>query len=109
MTIDTTTERLRGGVSLLRNMATQLLHAERTMLADIIEALAAERDAARAERDALASQVTEANAQVARLRDLFRKVAPVVNAATWTKATRPLADELHAIMRAALTEAPRHD
>lgn len=43
--IDTSADAFRGVVSLLRNMATQLLHSERARLADIIDALAAERDA----------------------------------------------------------------
>lgn len=82
--VDTSVEVLRGGVGLLRNMATQLLHAERTKLADIIEGLAAERDAhkARADRydtDAAAASIIAADrdrlaGEVERLRAALSKI-----------------------------------
>jgi hypothetical protein len=77
--------------------------------ATVGEALVKELDATRdALKDARAD-LTAARAEVERLQGLFRSVAPIVNAATWTKATRPLADELQAIIRAALAGEPGHD
>lgn len=44
---DTNADTIRGGVALLRASMTTLLHSERLKMADMIENIAAERDAAR--------------------------------------------------------------
>jgi hypothetical protein len=59
---------------------------------ECVRALAAERDAARAERD--------------RLREALRKIAGISNECTWTPKLRPLAAELQDIIRAALPQPP---
>lgn len=116
--VDTSAEALRGGVSLLRNLATELLHPERTKLADIIEALAAERDALAVDRDAYKRNMQAAAELAARYgaeRDTARAEAQRLQAelreilqwATVEKA--PLREQEIASIRAALAGEPRHD
>jgi hypothetical protein len=80
--------------------------------AQIVE-LEAERDAARAECVAMASQVTKAQAQVARLRealvgiDAFDPEGAIDNCSH--EAVKGLVLNMGRRARAALAEAPRHD
>ena len=83
--VDTSAEACRGGLGLLRAAMTPILHSERLNLAQLIEALLAERDAlvtgnhdlnrqseiAYAEREA-------ALAEAARLRELLEGISRIV-------------------------------
>jgi hypothetical protein len=82
---------LRGAIA--KPSVAQILH--------IYPEMQSERDAARAECVAMASQVQEANAQVARLRDAVGEAIRCIGDGC--------EDEAFIILRAALTEAPRHD
>jgi hypothetical protein len=77
---------------------------------DVFEALR-QRDAARAECVAMASQVTEAQAQVARMREALENMVGFYDTpVSWRRYPQDTdMKEACRIARTALTEAPRHD